>query len=134
MFELIADNMELSEENRVVTRVNVTRPWGCNHGINQVASTSNCIYQWDLKIRKLSAGGCRIGIVSDVVQSVYDKLGNGYYYLFWNFGYLYNNAAQSGWPWISDKWSYKAGDKVSIILDLREKTAKLLINDKDYLY
>ena len=133
-FAEVGANNELSENGKVVTKI--APGWGsCNHGKIIIESTANCICRWDLKIRALTSGGMKLGIISDAIQRDYlYPIPEGSFYIYWNSGETFNNdksVAKYGWSWISCEQSYKQGDQVSIILDLIHGKVTFLVNGTD---
>eukprot|EP01084_Bolivina_argentea_P187237 322570_1 len=129
-------NMEVSEDQKSVTRTGGWSWGNCNHyGINVIPSTNAIVCEWTLKLQNHDTkhtGGIRVGVVSEITQSDYNSSqSSGAHYIWWNKGERFSDMilSPSCWPW--DGWGegFEQAQYLSIILDLRGQSVRFLVND-----
>ncbi len=138
IFDTIAKHTKLSQNKKCVTKIGADYECNCNYGLTEIASNSDYICRWDLKIIKKSEsvrGGIRVGI-SSIRKSgdfwkICKEITTGIYmYSSWRrkldpFEDLDNNC----WKLYGKRFG--ENDIVSIILDLKRQQIRYLVNGED---
>ena len=121
IFDVIGKGIKLSENKKIITKMDNIRGQN-NYGIVKIESASNLIYQWELRFINFDHG-ILFGITSN--QTV--KSFGDHHYAFTNLG----KKTKTNDRWKSYGETVRAGDIVSIHLDLNKDQIKLAINGKD---
>ena len=135
IFDIVGLNhIQLSKDRKMITKISnepIQRfavgqgSWDTNnYGIMEVASNTDMIYEWKLKIINddSSSGDVQIGIASELVQDSFIE--KGVYYLF----YSDRKRCSPAQFWVSYDSSFTKGDEVIIHLDLKKAEIYLIVN------
>ena len=138
VFDIVGKNIKLSDDEKSIIKGRVpglalsssSSYSACNnYGIIEISSSSSSknslIYKWDLKIHKVGKKSCSVGVSSVITPNLTAGIA-GYNYFYYSNGYLVDRDQLN-----RDIPKYKDGDKISIILNLRDATVLFLANDID---
>ena len=130
VFDVISEDVQLSNNNKCLTKINSKR-YGCgSYGRIVIPSQSGIFCQWDIKVLKLG-NTFRIGISSCLLanETVFHQIGN--HYVLYSDSWKWSHTTATLLPQLvlpdADLPSFKEGDVVSIYLDLRGQNGKLSI-------
>ena len=130
-FNVIAQGVESSANQKRISKILSERVIGeNNYGINEMVSTTQFIYQWNLRVVKCGDNDIIFGITSNKKAHLF---GDGYNYAFSRFGEKTCTIRNSLYfsPYII-KNSYgkrvEQGDIVTIIVDFKKGHIKIAIN------
>eukprot|EP01084_Bolivina_argentea_P199656 341603_1 len=124
IFEIISDDVKLSLDKKSIHKTNNGFNWdNCSYGVNEILSTTNCIYEWILKIKanfkNYHQSGICIGISSTKNRNKdFSCLSDGFHYVYLNNGNKYqNNNNNNAYNWSNYCNSCGVNDKIGIYLD-----------------
>ena len=132
-FDIISKDMELSNNNKCLTKIKTEGFDYCNYGKIVIPSASDTVCQWDVKMLKLTST-FRIGISSCSIpnKSMFKQMEDYHYYLFYNDSWKWevNHKLFAPDPSVP---AFLEGDMVSIHLNLKDEDGQLSIavNDGD---
>ena len=128
VFAIINKGIKLSENKKRITMVDfIQQSIDNNYGLIEIPSISDGLYKWDLKIiRETYGNGINIGIASKETRDRHFISNNAMYYL------VCANHSKScnSTSWRTDNEWFQTGDKVSIILDLKQAQMRMSVNDR----
>ena len=132
-FDIISDDAQLSNNKQCLTKIEkglLSASGNCNYGKIVIASQSDAVCQWNIKIHKIKTI-FRIGISSSSSpnQTMYQQR-DEHHYVFYNDTWTYDHSTNSFAP-RSSVPSFGEGDVVSIHLDLKDENGQLSIEVND---
>ena len=123
VFEIISDDVIPSEDGKRITKMN-HNGWDNNtYGITEIASLSDTVCEWDLRILQCDGDGLGFGISSGRLPNgnVCEDDMAGFNYLYWCEGAVYR-----GRDWREyGQTAYGQGDVVSMRLNLKSGSGNI---------
>ena len=138
IFGIVSDNgIELTENKKIITKIDKKSWNNSNYGINEISSMDDWFYKWNFRVNSVTnprqlmfgisskqAPNCYTGLMyNECIGCVYCK-----------FRSKEKNCSSINYlAWIKYCDEIKEGDIISLCLDLKRATIKLIINGKDYV-
>ena len=127
LFEIAGSDVQISDDGKTINKkgTDSNNNRSSSYGMTRIWSKSKSIYQWDLKVKAYDIG-FYIGLSSTVHPDKCYWKQAGHHYAWWILGSL---KIPSGWESYGEP--AKVNDIVSIVLDLKQREIRFLVNHQD---